>query len=185
VIRDYDYTIFDLGSGITWTVLDFALAADRMVIVTTPQDLISGYACAKSSFFRFKEIEERLEKKLANYTPQWTFSPMVVLNQVNNLKLADRLFEQLDRTAEKNINAREVRFQITPKFLGPIPYSRENFLRAELNKRPLLLDSPYTKASQIIQHMSESFYRPEQSYDPILRFRHPLKRFVAVLSQAI
>jgi Mrp family chromosome partitioning ATPase len=64
ISRGYDYAIFDLGAGIARTVLDFALGADRTVIVTTPQDLISGYACSKGAFSRFKELEERLEGKL-------------------------------------------------------------------------------------------------------------------------
>jgi protein-tyrosine phosphatase len=185
VRQDYDFVIFDLGAGITWTVLDFGLAADRIIILTTPQDLISGYACAKSIFFRYKEIEERLEKKLSHYTPQWTFSPMIVINKVSNIKQTFNYYDQFVMAAEKNINAKEVRFRIKPKFLGPIPYTWENFLKAEINKKPLLQQFPHIKASQIIQHMSKSFHNPEKSYGPVVNLRHPFKRFIAVLSQAI
>lgn len=181
----YDFAIFDLGAGIARTVLDFALGADYTIIVTTPQDLISGYACAKASFFRFKELEERLQRKLPDYTPQWTFSPMLVINQVSNLEQGFKLYETIDKTADKNINANEDRFQIKPEYLGAIPYDRESLRITEEKKKPLLFGFPYAKASQCIQHMSERFSRLEQSYDPRAKFKHPFKRFAAILSQKI
>jgi len=183
--QDYDFAIFDLGAGIARTVLDFALGADRTVIVTTPQDIISAYACAKASFFRFKEIEERLEGRLSDYTPQWTFSPMLVINQVSNLEQGFKLYHTIDKTADEKINANEGRFHIKPEYLGAIPYDRESLRISEQKKIPLLSDLPYIKASQCIQHMSTKFCNPENPYDPRLNFRYPFKRFVAILSQKI
>jgi Mrp family chromosome partitioning ATPase len=60
ISQRYDFAIFDLGAGISRMVMDFALAADHTIILTTPQDFISGYACTKAGFSRFKEIEERI-----------------------------------------------------------------------------------------------------------------------------
>lgn len=185
ISQDYDFAVFDLGAGIARTVLDFALGADRTVIVTTPQDVISGYACAKASFFRFKEIEERLEGRLPEYTPQWIFSPMLVINQVSNLEQGFKLYDTIDKTADKNINANEGRFRIKPEYLGAIPYDRESLRITEEKKRPLLLDFPHIKASQCIQHMSTRFCNPGNSYDPRLNFRYPFKRFLAIFSQKI
>ena len=185
ISQDYDFAVFDLGAGIARTVLDFALGADRTVIVTTPQDVISGYACAKASFFRFKEIEERLEGRLPEYTPQWIFSPMLVINQVSNLEQGFKLYDTIDKTADKNINANEGRFRIKPEYLGAIPYDRESLRITEEKRRPLLLDFPHIKASQCIQHMSTRFCNPGNSYDPRLNFRYPFKRFLAILSQKI
>ncbi|MCK4728425.1 MAG: AAA family ATPase [Desulfobacterales bacterium] len=185
ISQDYDFAVFDLGAGIARTVLDFALGADRTVIVTTPQDVISGYACAKASFFRFKEIEERLEGRLPEYTPQWIFSPMLVINQVSNLEQGFKLYDTIDKTADKNINANEGRFRIKPEYLGAIPYDRESLRITEEKRRPLLLDFPHIKASQCIQHMTTKFSNPENPYDPRVNFRHPFKRFLAIFSQKI
>jgi flagellar biosynthesis protein FlhG len=179
----YDFAVFDLGAGIARTVLDFALGADRTVIVTTPQDLISGYACAKASFFRFKEIEERLEERLPEYTPQWTFSPMLVINQVSDLGQGAKLYDTIEKTADENVNANEGRFRIKPEYLGSIPYDKENLRMTEERKKPLLLDFPYIKASQCIEHMSKKFCNSEDPYDPRVKFKHSFKRFVAILSQ--
>jgi flagellar biosynthesis protein FlhG len=183
ISQRYDFAIFDLGAGISRMVMDFALAADHTIIVTTPQDFISGYACTKAGFSRFKEIEERLEEKLSNYEPQWIFSPMLVINQVSNLRQGFKLFETLAKTANEKINSRESKFRIKPDYLGAIPYERVALRAAEVKKRPLLVVAPRIKASQSIQHISSRFCYPEATYDPKVKFKHPLSRFAAILSQ--
>ena len=185
ISQEYDFVIFDLSAGITRTVLDFALAADRTVIVTTPQDIFSGYACAKASFFRFKEIEENLERKLPEHTPPWTFTPMVVINMVSSLIEGIGLHHKIDKGANINININEDRFRIEPEYLGAIPYDRRSLRMAEARKRPLLLDFPYIKASQCIRHMSKKFLDSQNPFDPRIKFQYPFRRFVAILSQTI
>jgi len=179
----YEFAIFDLGAGISRMVMDFALAADYAIILTTPQDFISGYACTKAGFARFKEIEERLEEKFSNYEPQLIFSPLLVLNQVSNLRQGFKLFDTLTKAANEKINSREGRFGIKPEYLGAIPYERVALRAAEVKKRPLLLSAPRIKASQSIQHMSTRFFYPKATYDPKVKFKHPLARFAAILSQ--
>jgi len=183
--KNYDFAIFDLGAGIARTVLDFALAADRTVIVTTPQDVISGYACAKAAFSRFKEIEERLEVRFPGYAPQMIFSPMLVINQVSHLQEGFNLYNTIDRTADRKINADEGRFRIKPEYLGAILYDKDSLRTTEARKKPLLVHLPYVKASQCIRHLSEKFHDYGGTYDPRVKFRHRFRRFVAVLSQKI
>jgi len=183
ISQRYEFAIFDLGAGISRMVMDFALAADHTIIVTTPQDFISGYACTKAGFSRFKEIEERLEEKLTNYKPQWIFSPMLVINQVSNLRQGFKLFDIFTKAANEKINSREGNFRIKPEYLGAIPYERAALRAAEAKKRPLLLAAPRVKAAQSIQHMSTRFFYPEAIYDPKVKFKQPLARFAAILSQ--
>ena len=183
ISQRYEFAIFDLGAGISRMVMDFALAADHTIIVTTPQDFISGYACTKAGFSRFKEIEERLEEKFSNYEPQQIFSPMLVINQVSNLRQGFKLFNTLTKAANEKINSREGKFRIKPEYLGAIPYERAALRAAEAKKRPLLLAAPRIKAAQSIQHMSARFFYPEAIYDPKVKFKQPLARFAAILSQ--
>jgi flagellar biosynthesis protein FlhG len=183
ISQRYEFAIFDLGAGISRMVMDFALAADYPIIVTTPQDFISGYACTKAGFSRFKEIEERLEEKLSNYEPQKIFSPMLVINQVNNLRQGFKLFNTLKKVANEKINSREGKFKIKPEYLGAIPYERVALRAAESKKRPLIESAPRIKASQSIQHMSTRFFYPKATYDPKVKFKYPLSRFAAILSQ--
>ncbi len=183
ISKNYDFALFDLGAGISRTVMDFALAADQTVIVTTPQDLISGYACTKAGFSRFKEIEERFLEKLSDYEPQWTFSPMIIANQVSDLRQGLELFETVKRTADQNINSTEGRFCVKLEYLGAVPYDKSSMRLAEEKRKPLLLVSPRIKASQSMQHMSTRFCDQEKNYNPKMKFRSPLKRFAAILSQ--
>jgi MinD-like ATPase involved in chromosome partitioning or flagellar assembly len=164
-------------------VMDFALAADHTIIVTTPQDFISGYACTKAGFSRFKEIEERLAEKVSNYEAQWIFSPMMVINQVSNLRQGFKLFDKLTKAADQKINSREGKFRIKVEYLGAIPYERAALRAAEVKKKPLLLAAPRVKAARSIQHMSTRFFYPEAAYNPKVKFKQPLARFAAILSQ--
>ena len=183
ISQRYEFAIFDLGAGISRMVMDFALAADHTIIVTTPQDFISGYACTKAGFSRFKEIEERLEEKFPKYQPRGIFSPMMVINQASNLRQGFKLFDTLAKAANEKINSREGKFRIKPEYLGAIPYERAALRNAELKKRPLLVAAPRVKAAQSIQHMSTRFFHPEATYDPKVKFKQPLARFAAILTQ--
>ncbi|MHC4105152.1 MAG: AAA family ATPase, partial [Planctomycetota bacterium] len=183
VSQSYDFTVFDLGAGISRVTLDFALAADHTIILTTPQDVISGYACTRAGFYRFKENEENLEQRLPNYQPRWTFSPMLGINQVDNFRQGKQLFETIKKWADKNINAVEDKFRIKPEYLGAIPYDRVSLHTAEVKRKPLLFTSPHIKAAQSIQHMCSKFSCPEATFDPKVKFKHPLRRFAAILSQ--
>jgi flagellar biosynthesis protein FlhG len=183
ITGDYDFVVFDLGAGISRTVLDFALAADHTLIVTTPQDVISGYACVKAAFTRFKEIETRLEEKSTGYTPQFTFSPMVVVNQINDTRQGTGIFNNIKKTADENINSREARFNIRIEYMGAIPYDKENMRLTEGKRKPVLMTSPHIKVSQSIQHMSGRFCNMKDEYDPNVKFMNPFKRFTAILSQ--
>jgi flagellar biosynthesis protein FlhG len=183
ISQRYEFAIFDLGAGISRMVMDFALAADHTIIVTTPQDFISGYACTKAGFSRFKEIEDRLEEKLSIYEPQLIFSPMIVINQVSNLRQGFKLFATLTKAANEKINSREGKFRIKVEYLGAIPYERVAVRNAELKKKPLLAAAPRVKAARSIQHMSTRFFRPEATYAPKVKFKQPLARFAAILSQ--
>ncbi|MGD9043348.1 MAG: AAA family ATPase [Desulfobacterales bacterium] len=183
ISQQYEFAIFDLGAGISRMVMDFSLAADHPIIVTTPQDFISGYACTKAGFSRFKEIEERLEEKHTDYQPQWVFAPLLVINQVSNLRQGFKLFNTLIKAADEKINSHEGKFSIKPEYLGAIPYERASLRAAEAKKKPLLLAAPRVKAAQSIQHMSARFFYPEATYDPKVKFKQPLARFAAILSQ--
>jgi flagellar biosynthesis protein FlhG len=185
VSQSYDFAVFDLGAGISRVTLDFALAADHTIILTTPQDVISGYACIRAGFYRFKQNEESLEQRLPDYQPRWTFSPMLGINQVDNFRQGVALFETIKKWADKNINSVEDKFRIKPEYLGAIPYDSVSLRAAEVKRKPLLFTSPHIKAAQSIQHMCSKFSCPEATYDPKIKFKHPLRRFAAILSQKL
>lgn len=185
IAAGYDFAVFDLGAGIARTVLDFALGVDATVIVTTPQDLISGYACAKASFSRYKELEEKLEEKLTGYVPNFSFSPMIVINQTQDTEQGAKLYDSICKTADKSINVNEGRFFLRPEYLGAIPFDKETLRKVELTRKPLLRHFPYAKVSQAIRHMARRFHESDSPYDPRVKYGHTLRRFQAILTQKI
>lgn len=183
IAQRYEFVIFDLGAGIGRTVMDFALAADQTIIVTTPQDVISGYACSRAIFSRFKEIEEAMEKKLSNYEPRLTFSPIMAINQATNLRQGQKIFQALCKAANTKINSREAKFRIKFEYLGAIHYDSNALRTAEIKKRPLLNIMPHAKPAQSINHMTSKFLNSDTDYLPKVKFKHPLGRFAAILSR--
>lgn len=176
----YDHTIFDLSAGITAGVIDFALAADEVVVVTTPQDLIAGYACLKAAFQRFALIERRLMEKAVDYEPQRVFSPWVVMNQLADLKQGLELFARINQTAEERINGAESGFALKPRYLGGLLYDKEAFRRAE-EKHDLLMSLwPNGRPAQAFRHLSQGLLRRGEGEVAEQRFEGGLKRFAAV-----
>jgi flagellar biosynthesis protein FlhG len=179
----YEFVVFDLGAGISRTVMDFALAADHTIIVTTPQDVISGYACARAIFSRFKEIETSMENRLPKYAPRLTFTPIMAINQVANLRQGQKIFQALCRAANTKINSREAKFRMNFEYLGAIHHDSKSLRAAEIKKRPLMHIMPRAKPAQSIHHMTSRFLHPDTDYLPGVKFKHPLGRFAAILAR--
>lgn len=166
VSKNYDVVVFDLGAGIDNTVLDFALAADEVIILTTPQDIVSGYACLKASYFRFKDLELQLEKKVKNYEKKDSFAPKLIINQVESTEMGRRVFDKINATAHKHFN-NEGQFTLEVGYLGFIPYDRDSFRQAEKMRKPYVVAFSGRTASKCFQHIAQELLKPPSLRDPI------------------
>lgn len=180
----YDHTIFDLSAGIASSVIDFALAADEVVVVTTPQDLIAGYACLKAAFQRFMLVETRLRLKSADYAPKQVFSPWLIMNQLSDLGQGQQLYERIVKTAEERINSHESDFALKPRYLGGLLYDKEAFRRAEQAHAPLITLAPHSRPAQAFTHLGRNLLRAPAERDANQHFEGGLKRFAAVFGLA-
>jgi len=118
ISQNYDYTILDLGAGIDRVTLDFALTADYTTIVTTPEDIQTGYGCAKAAAERLNENESRLQKKNRDYIRTHQLSPFFIFNK-SKRNLAANIFSGVRRAAE--LTKANDGVQIKPRFLGSVP----------------------------------------------------------------
>jgi flagellar biosynthesis protein FlhG len=168
VSRNYDIVIFDMGAGIDESVLDFALAANEVIILTTPQDIVSGYACLKASYFRFKDIESRLEKKMKNYQVKNIFSPKFIINQVESTEMGRKVFDKISATAQKHFSNGS-QFKLDISLLSFIPYDREMIREAEKRHSPYSVAFPERSASKCIRRVASELLKP-----PLLREMVPL-----------
>ncbi len=156
ISKNYDFTIFDLSAGISSVVMDFALASDEIITVTTPQDIIAGYACIKASFQRFKHIEDQLCQKVEFYEPRKVYKPWVIMNQVSDLKQGLFLYNRICQTADERINNMESLYCVKPEYLGGILFDRETFKKAEMQRKPLTVLSPRSNPSQCLTYVGRN-----------------------------
>jgi flagellar biosynthesis protein FlhG len=172
ISENYDITIFDLSAGITNTVLDFALASDEILIITTPQDIIAGYACIKASFQQFKTIEEKLMDKVEFYKPRRVYTPWVVLNQVTNLNQGIFIFNRICQTADERINNMETLFSVKPEYLGGV------------QRKLFTIVNPKCKTSQCLEYLGRVVIDPPELRSYNQELKSGLGRFAMIFGMS-
>ncbi len=118
ISKEYDYTILDLGAGIERTTLDFGLTADISIIITTPEDIQSGYGCAKAAAVRLQELDERLKNKDPEFEVRDRFEPYFVFNKSSD-QMAENIYNGIKRATDITRDRDGV--FIYPRLLGAIP----------------------------------------------------------------
>ena len=143
VSEKFDYTILDLGAGIERTTLDFALTADIPVIITTPEDIQTGYGCAKATAVRMYELDQRMAQKDPDFEPRKAFAPGFVFNKCPR-SLAEGIFQGIERATQVTSNSDGIHIQ--PRLLGSIPEDSSLIEKAYLKAhKPILVDYPRSR----------------------------------------
>jgi flagellar biosynthesis protein FlhG len=184
ISQRYDFTVFDLSAGITTTVLDFALASDEIIIITTPQDIIAGYACIKAAFQQFKAIEEKLMEKVEFYKPRKVFSPWVVMNQIANLNQGIFIFNRICQTADERINNLETFFSVKPQYLGGVLYDKDSIRAAESQRKPFTVVNPKSKPSQCLEYLGRIVMEPPELRTYNQELKSGLGRFAMIFGMS-
>lgn len=131
-INDYDYILIDTGAGIGSIVISLILAADEVLIVTTPEptSITDSYGLIKSITNRNKD-----------------FKLNVVINKAK------------DELEGKKVARRVI--DISQKFLNVLPfeigliYRDEEVERSILAQKPFLITAPRSKASDCMMRLSQ------------------------------
>jgi flagellar biosynthesis protein FlhG len=166
VSKNYDVAVFDLSAGIDSTVLDFALAADEVVIITTPQDIVAGYACLKASYYRFRDVESRLEEKTTDYEAKVEYAPNFIINQVETREMGQNTFNKITTTANKHFGDGE-RFRLNLGYLGFIPYDNETFRQTEKIRKPYVTTFPDSAAAKCLRYIASELLKPPTLREPM------------------
>lgn len=182
VSGEYDYVIYDLSAGISSTTMDFALAQDYQIIITTPQDMIAGYSCIKAAFFRFQEVEKAMAERDPSYKSQKVFRPFVILNQVSDFGSGRALFEKIVSVSKDNIKC-DKGFSLHISLLGVITNDSVKVREVEL-KHQLYSDAyGATKIGQCYHFLSHNLM---QYNDPnSMEFKTRFKRFVNLFIKSV
>ncbi|HZN60009.1 MAG TPA: MinD/ParA family protein [Planctomycetota bacterium] len=149
-----DFVILDTAAGISRNVVQFAAAADEVLVVTTPEptSITDGYAVIKAI------SREKGSGRLR-----------LVVNLVNGPAEAARVHARIHTVARRFLG-------IDVGLLGSV-VSDDQVRRAVRKKQPFLLDNPSAPASQCVQLLAERILGEE----PAPRSTGFVKRFASAL----
>lgn len=136
-----DYIILDTGAGLSYENLRFILAADDVILVTTPEptSITDAYSIVKMIHAKDPNVHMKL-----------------IINQCTNER-------EGTQTAE---NFKQVTEQFLHKQIGTLGYipSDSNVPNAVKRQTPFLLAFPNSQASQAMQHVTREFLQLPVSY---------------------
>lgn len=165
----YDDIILDLGASIEKKVMDFALSTNKVIIITTPQDIISGYGCLKGSFIRFIQLAIRDVDQREEYGD---FRPLIVVNQAREKGQGQRVFTVMSNLIRESTHEilHELKqdngfFNIEPVYLGEVPYVRDTLIKAEMARRPVIEMFPRSRATAAYKTLAGVLLRMLHSGD--------------------
>lgn len=180
--RDYDFIMYDLSAGINTITLDFALAQDYQIIITTPQDIVAGYACIKAAFNRFCELEDSMKERNPDYQPQKVFRPFIVVNQVDDFRSGRDLFQRMKEVVRQNL-AVHPRYGIQTLFLGAVVSDQERIRESELNRRLYCSDYGASQTGQCFNFLSHNLAKYRDPND--ITFTNKLRRFIDIFMKSV
>ncbi len=173
----FDYVVLDLASGISRQVLDFALLADKTIIVVLPNDMISGYGFVRACFSRFMQLEHRLSKRVEGYNARRFLSPLILMNNVEDLYQGREAFEALESAAENRLNGSAGPFRIKMSYLGAVVHDPGLFRKSEERRCPVPLASAFSKAAFCIDSIAAALGGPLpfSGFEREKRFRYTVQ----------
>jgi flagellar biosynthesis protein FlhG len=135
-----EYLILDTGAGLSHSVLEFVLAADQVLVVTTPEptSLADGYATIKTLAHRHPGVDVKL-----------------VVNQAERVEEANAAAERIITTARNFLG-------LTVEHLATVP--RDPYVwQAVRQQTPFIIGYPGAPASRAVTAMVQALLggRPE------------------------
>jgi len=163
IAQKYDYTILDLGAGIDRTTLDFALIADYPIIITTPEDIQSGYGCAKAAAERLIGLNGRLKVLDPDGNRVEEFAPYFVFNK-SDKNIAHGIYNGIRRAVE--VTRSKYNIGIKPEYLGSVSIDYRLVKRTYVSQhKPISEMYPNSDLGreyrQIAEHFINALYQPQ------------------------
>ncbi|WP_053075063.1 MinD/ParA family protein [Ornithinibacillus californiensis] len=134
VVQTFDYIIFDMGAGATQSSIDFVLASDECVVITTPEptSITDAYSMIKYIIGFNKEM------------PIY-----VVLNRADNIKKGLMTVNRFQRLVEQFLS-------IDIKFLGILPEDRA-VSSAVIKQAPFALENEKSAIARAIRQLADNY----------------------------
>ncbi|WP_096269872.1 MinD/ParA family protein [Paucisalibacillus globulus] len=138
VIKKYDYIIFDMGAGATHGSIDFVLASDECIVITTPEptSITDAYSMIKF-IIGFKK----------------TMPIYVVLNRSDNVKKGLMTVNRFQKLIAQFLG-------VNIKFLGILPEDKA-VTSAVIRQAPFAIQNNKSNIAKSIKQLTEN-YRDRQ-----------------------
>jgi len=147
VSRNFDFVVLDLASGINRQEIDFALLAEKTIIVASPNDLTSAYGSVRACLSRYLQLEVSLFKRIEGYQARRFFRPLILMNQITDLSQGKAAFEALESAVENRLNGTAGPFRIKMGHLGSVPHDPGLFKKSEDRRCPVSMVSVYSRVA--------------------------------------
>ncbi|WP_026906137.1 MinD/ParA family protein [Paucisalibacillus globulus] len=134
VVQQFDYIIFDMGAGATHASIDFVLASDECIVVTTPEptSITDAYSMIKF-IVGFKN----------------TIPIYVVLNRSNNVKKGLNTVNRFQKLITQFLG-------VDIKCLGVLPEDKA-VTSAVIKQAPFVMENNKSNIAKAIKQLSENY----------------------------
>lgn len=131
----FDVILIDTGAGLSQNVMSFIMAADEVILVTTPEPtaITDAYALVKM-------VSRRDKKKRIN----------ILVNKADNVKEAEEIANKLSVVSEKFLSLRLLK-------LGYILYD-DNVTKSVKMQKPFSMYNPKCQAAKNITEIAEKLF---------------------------
>jgi flagellar biosynthesis protein FlhG len=160
ISRDFDYVVLDLASGINRLAVDFALLAEKTIVVTPSNNLMSGYGSVRACFSRFKQLEIGLYKRIKGYKARRFFQPHILVNNITDYFQGKAAFEALEGAVESRLKGTAGHFGIKMNYMGAVFHNPRLFRNSEERRCPVSLASVYSKVAYCIDSIAQAICTP-------------------------
>lgn len=144
-----DVILIDTGAGLHRNVLAFVLAAEEVVIVTTPEP-----TALMDAYGMIKILQREKKDPIVN----------VVVNMASNQTEADEAGKKLEVLSKRFLN-------LKTNYIGFVPRD-PGMIRAVKEQKPLLLTSPMSPAAVSLNRLAEVLLsgRPQEGEGNLINF---------------
>lgn len=129
--ENYDIILLDIGAGVHYSVTNFILGCDEVLVVLTPEPTAVMDAYSLIKILSTKHYMGRTK---------------LLLNQCNSLKEANELAERMQRVIKQYLNQ-------NVELLGMIPFD-ENVRKSVREQNPFLIQYPKSEAARSIKELA-------------------------------
>jgi MinD-like ATPase involved in chromosome partitioning or flagellar assembly len=177
ISKQFDYVVLDLSSGVNRLVIDFALLADKTIVVSSPHDLTSAYGSVRACFSRFVQLETRLSKRLSGYNVRHLFRPLILMNQVRDPSRGRKAFEAVESAVENRVNKGASAFRVDMGYLGAVVHDPRLFKKSEVRRCPVSRASVYSKVAFCVDTIAGAVTSssPSHGFDRTKRLHYTLQ----------